>query len=286
MAPKAIRGILHRLTGQVLSTDGTNVPNPTLHVWLADPDGIYDNQDAAGNPLDLPPSQHSYRGRVTAETILLSNSYSFTFLRPGNYPIPDEGLEARPAHVHVLVEAEGYSELITQLYFQDDPYNQLDIKRPGFFKPELVVHYVPVTTFLFADTQVGVFNFVMRKLLPKPNHKVTRERSIDKILDKIMIHAACAVGALPENMKEIAQAYEDAAYLGIGMDRLTQMVSKKLGQSRVQIHLRAKKITCRDTALRSGHWRFHRAEFVVTLDEDTKPIVESALLRFSTLEAL
>lgn len=287
LTPKGVRGILHRLSGQVISTDGTIVPNPTIHIWLADPNGVYDNQDAHGNPLDLPPSQHHYRGRVTAETLLLSNSYSFTFLRPGNYPIPEEGLEARPAHVHALVEAEGYSELITQLYFQDDPYNQLDIKRPGFFKSELVAHYLPVTTLVFADTQVSIFNFVMRKMLPKPNYKAAREQSIAKILATIIIRSACEFGTLPQNMKDIAQAYEDAAYLGIGMDRLTQMVNQKLSPGRMRIRLQSKKITGRDTSLRSGHWRFHRAEFVVTVKHTQRqPEPESALLKFSTLEAL
>lgn len=287
MAPQGVKGILHRLSGQIFSTDGTIVPNPTVHVWLADPDGIYDNQDAKGNPVDIPPSQHTYRGRVKADSLLLSNSYSFTFLRPGNYPIPDEGLEARPAHVHILVEAEGYSELITQLYFQDDPYNQLDIKRPGFFKPELLVHYLPVVSFLFADAQVGVFNFVMRKLLPKPNLKRAREMNINKIVDEVMILSSCAVGTLPAQMKKIAEAYEDAAYLGIGMDRFTQMINKKLGNSRLHIHLENKKISGRDTNLRSGHWRFHKAKFVVTVNEkDEAPVSESALLRFSTLESL
>jgi len=259
-------------------------------VWLADPDGVYDNQDTNGHPVDLPPAQHKYRGRIGADSLLANGAYSFSFLRPGNYPIPEEGLEARPAHVHVLVEAEGYSELITQLYFQDDPYNLLDIKRPGFFKPELVVHFMPLTTFLFETAQVGVFNFVLRKLLPKPNRKPAREKNIQKLIDSVLYLSSVTFGSLEGNMNEIALAYEEAAYLGIGMDRFTQMINQKLASgngSRMRIFLQNKKITGRDTSLRSGHWRFHKATFVVSVKQDNgAPETESATLRFSTLEAL
>lgn len=285
MAPNGISGVLHRLSGQILSTDGKVVPNATIHVWLADPDGVYDNQDAKGNPVEIPPSQHSYRGRVKPNS--MDDSYIFSFLRPGNYPLTDEGLEARPAHLHFLVEAKGYSELITQLYFQDDPYNETDIEGPGFFKPELVVHYMSSHHVIHGMTRFGIFNFVLRKLMPKPNCKRARETSIDKIIEEVMVLASCAVGTLPANMKKIAMAYEDAAYLGIGMDRLTQMISKKLGNSRLTVKLEKKKISGRDTALRSGHWRFHKAEFIVTVKHKNEaPVIEKALLRYSTLESM
>src|SRR5271168_5389876 len=47
-----------QISGQVLSTSGAPLANATVHVWLADPKGIYDNQDKNGNPLNIPVSQH------------------------------------------------------------------------------------------------------------------------------------------------------------------------------------------------------------------------------------
>lgn len=291
MAPKGAQGKLYNLNGAVLGTDGQPIRNATIHVWLADPEGKYDNQDAKGNPLDLSPSEHLYRGRVKSDSLLSGGAYSFSFLRPGNYPISNDGLEARPAHVHVLVEAEGYSELITQLYFLDDPYNLLDIKGDDFFQPELVMHSFRI---VLSSTELSIFNFVLRKLIDKPNaektRKTERETNINYIIVNLLTLAFQEYGQLQNNMKTIAELYEDAAHLGIGMSRLTQMANHRLAQAdpNKQIRLENKKITGRDNSDHTAHWRFHSAELVVSArqSDDSPPTKERAALKFSTLEAI
>jgi protocatechuate 3,4-dioxygenase beta subunit len=154
--PKATAGSQVRISGQVLSTDCTPLAGATVHVWLADPKGAYDNQDAQGNPLDIPQSQQLFRGRIVTDA---DGKYSFECLRPGNYF--DSGWNLwRPAHLHIKVEKAGYKELVTQLYFDDDAQNPHDIPGDSFFQPELALQLAPATPKVGVK-QVGTYNFVL-----------------------------------------------------------------------------------------------------------------------------
>lgn len=157
--PRDMDGDRIRISGQVLATDGTVIPHAVVHVWVADPNGVYDNQDADGFPLeDVAVEQLRLRGRLLTDDL---GRYKFTCLRPGNYPLVGEAVDMRPGHIHVRVEADGYATLTTQLYFIDDEYNEHDIPREGFFRPELVVHLSPALP-TPGTTQRGVFNFVLK----------------------------------------------------------------------------------------------------------------------------
>jgi hydroxyquinol 1,2-dioxygenase len=113
-------GVVH---GQVLSVDGTPVAGAMLDVWQNAANGLYSTEDPEQNEMNL-------RGRLlTAE----DGSYSFTTIRPMPYTVPEDGpvggmLDAmgrhpwRPAHIHFKVTADGYQDLITELYPDDDKY--------------------------------------------------------------------------------------------------------------------------------------------------------------------
>jgi hypothetical protein len=88
-----------------------------VDVWHADDAGDYDN---AGFKL---------RGVFVADA---SGKYRMETILPGRYL---DGGEYRPRHVHVRVRAPGRTELVTQLYFDGDPYNATD----GMFKPKLAM---------------------------------------------------------------------------------------------------------------------------------------------------
>ena len=109
--------------GQVTDNAGHPVPGATLQVWQADPDGTYDLQRHDGTVMDL-------RGNFVADA---EGRFHFRTLLPTGYPIPLDGPVGslvtaqrrhghRPAHIHVLVGAPGYRELVTALYLAGDPH--------------------------------------------------------------------------------------------------------------------------------------------------------------------
>jgi hydroxyquinol 1,2-dioxygenase len=108
--------------GRVRSLEGEPVAAARIEVWQADDEGLYDVQRAG---LD-----HSRaRGHLSSDR---DGCYWFWTVRPTAYPIPVDGpvgelLAAagrgimRPAHVHFMVEADGFQKLITHVFVAGDP---------------------------------------------------------------------------------------------------------------------------------------------------------------------
>ncbi len=130
------------VTGRILSTDGKPVANATLDIWQAKADGIYDVQE--------PDSEFELRGRVKANA---RGEYAFKTYKPKFYGVPTDGpvgelLRAmgrhpmRPAHMHAIVSAPGYQQVITHVFVEGDPY--LDSDAVFAVKDSLVGKYVKV----------------------------------------------------------------------------------------------------------------------------------------------
>jgi hydroxyquinol 1,2-dioxygenase len=109
------------VSGRVLTTAGKPVPNAVLDIWQAKADGIYDVQ--TGGEFEL-------RGRVKANA---KGEFAFKSYKPKFYSVPDDGpvgelLRAtgnhkmRPAHMHAVVSAPGYQQVITHVFVDGDPY--------------------------------------------------------------------------------------------------------------------------------------------------------------------
>ena len=110
------------VTGRVLDLRGNPIPQALVETWQADEDGFYDVQKDVGGPQN--------RGHLTTDA---EGNYSFWAVRPVAYPIPDDGpvgelLRAggrgpmRPAHIHFMVTAPGYSRLITHVFAAGDEH--------------------------------------------------------------------------------------------------------------------------------------------------------------------
>jgi hypothetical protein len=115
-------GALIELSGRVFSAV-TCVPlaGATLDLWQADDAGAYDNET------------FTLRGKVVTDA---EGRYAVRTIVPGNYL---NGAQYRPAHIHVKVSAPGHALLTTQLYFPDDPYNEID----PWFDERLLVSMSP-----------------------------------------------------------------------------------------------------------------------------------------------
>ena len=129
------------VTGRVLSTDGTPIPYALLDIWETDENGLYEQQDPEQPEMNL-------RGKFRADD---KGYYCFVGIKPVSYSIPDDGpvgqlLKAlgrhpfRPAHIHLIVSAEGFVPVTTHLFVKGDKY--LDSDAVFGTKDSLIVDFI------------------------------------------------------------------------------------------------------------------------------------------------
>ncbi|WP_426956710.1 dioxygenase [Muricoccus radiodurans] len=108
--------------GKVVDEAGNGVPNAIVEVWQTDAEGAYDLQANDPEVMDM-------RGQYRTDA---EGRYAIRTLIPLGYSIPMDGPVGelvrkqqrhgfRPAHIHMLIGAEGYRELVTALYLGNDP---------------------------------------------------------------------------------------------------------------------------------------------------------------------
>lgn len=113
--------------GQVTDGEGKGIPNALVQVWEPDETGNYDLQKHDPSVMDL-------RGCFRADG---EGRYYFRGLCPTGYMIPMDGpvgdmIRAqkrhgyRPAHIHFVIGAPGYRELVTALYVAGDDHIDSD----------------------------------------------------------------------------------------------------------------------------------------------------------------
>lgn len=114
------------VTGRVVAgPDCEPVANAVLDVWQADANGKYDvNLTAADR------AAYRLRGKVRTTE---DGTFRFETIRPAPYPI---GGGVRPAHIHVIVSAEGQPSVVTELFFEGDPHLASD--PVAHVRPDLV----------------------------------------------------------------------------------------------------------------------------------------------------
>jgi protocatechuate 3,4-dioxygenase beta subunit len=95
--------------GQVFSNCDTLVKDGEVEIWNADDNGAYDSSD-----------EFRFRGRLITGS---NGSYRFHTIIPGRYL---NGDTFRPSHIHFRVTASGHRELVSQIYFRNDPYIEED----------------------------------------------------------------------------------------------------------------------------------------------------------------
>jgi len=130
------------VSGRVLSLDGKPVANAALDIWQAKADGIYDVQTEG---------EFELRGRVKANA---KGEFAFASYKPKFYSIPMDGPvgdlintttgnHMRPAHMHAIVSAPGYQQVITHVFVEGDPY--LDGDAVFAVKNSLVAKYQKIS---------------------------------------------------------------------------------------------------------------------------------------------
>ncbi|WP_240375950.1 dioxygenase [Bacillus piscicola] len=150
-------GELFYFKGNVSSVDGQPLANARVEMWQNDASGKYSAFDS-----DAP--RYNLRGHFYTDE---NGDFEVKTIVPLPYSIPDQGptgefLEymdqhpMRPAHLHLMFEADGHETLITQVFFEGDEWLETDVA--DGVRDDLMTQFEDKGTHKEAS-----LNFVMRK---------------------------------------------------------------------------------------------------------------------------
>ena len=128
--------------GVVSDVDGVPLAGAELDVWQKGDNRLYAVQDPDA------PEEH-LRGRFSTRS---DGTYAFLAVRPVPYTIPADGPVGRmlavtgrhpwrPAHIHLIVRADGYVPVTTHIFDRESPYLESDAVFA--VKPSLLRDFVP-----------------------------------------------------------------------------------------------------------------------------------------------
>lgn len=115
----AADGEIITVAGQVLDDAGTPIVDAVVDIWQANAAGRYAHERDP-NPAPLDPH---FQGWAILKTDG-EGRYRFKTIRPGAYPVDNNW--TRPPHIHFKVSRRGYRDITTQMYFENEPLNDVD----------------------------------------------------------------------------------------------------------------------------------------------------------------
>ena len=154
------RGQVVYINGQILDEDCNPVEGATVEVWQACHSGKYNNQKDP-NPAPLDPHFRYWSEAITGA----NGQYAFKTIVPGAYPADKDWM--RPPHIHYRVTKLGFRELVTQMYFAGNAFNDADLilkAIPASERGSVIVDFVPSPADLEPGSQVGSFNLTIQKV--------------------------------------------------------------------------------------------------------------------------
>jgi protocatechuate 3,4-dioxygenase beta subunit len=152
--PSRAEGEILNVMGRVLNLKGEPVRNSKVEVWQANAHGRYTHPSDT-NPAPLDPN---FEGSTTLTTDL-EGRYRFKTIKPGAYPIGPSTI--RPAHIHFEVYGK-QDRLVTQMYFEGDPYNSTDRFLQSAGRTELLItKLLPPPPEFEPESKLVVFDIVL-----------------------------------------------------------------------------------------------------------------------------
>jgi catechol 1,2-dioxygenase len=97
------------IEGKVFGGCKVMLADAVVEIWNADANGAYDASE-----------KFLFRGRYRT---LTDGIYRFKTIIPGRYL---NGSTYRPSHIHFRITAPGHRELVSQVYFKEDPFITAD----------------------------------------------------------------------------------------------------------------------------------------------------------------
>lgn len=139
-------GKITKMHGKVIDcTTGKPIVNAIVDIWQASANGKYDFQDPDNQ------SDNNLRGKFRTDA---EGNYHYYCYHPTAYSLPTDGPAGvllnlldrhpmRPAHIHLMVSADGFKPVTTQLYPRDDPWVTSDTVFS--VKDDLLLDFKPST---------------------------------------------------------------------------------------------------------------------------------------------
>ena len=124
-------GLVLHLSGTISRLDGSPVAGAEVQIWQANCHGRY-RHDGDVNPAPLDPHFDGFAVTTTGP----DGRYAFTTVKPVAYPTGPTTW--RPAHIHFRVTTK-LEQLVTQMYFAGDPYNDTDPFLRSARRPEALI---------------------------------------------------------------------------------------------------------------------------------------------------
>jgi len=141
-------GNLIELSGIIRHKDCITPYNKAkIELWHCDGNGVYDNTSA----------EYRYRGTTYSDE---NGHYSFKTILP--VPYDAGGGHIRPAHFHLMITAENYQPLVTQLYFSGDT----NIPKDLYASSPVAKNRILKTETLKDGTKKVLYNVSMSNILP------------------------------------------------------------------------------------------------------------------------
>ena len=107
------------IEGMVLDTSDKPIEDASVELWQANAAGRYNHPyDSNSAPLDK-----NFQGWAIGPSGE-KGQFRFKTIMPGAYPASSSWM--RPPHIHFKISKQGYVDLITQMYFPDNPLNERD----------------------------------------------------------------------------------------------------------------------------------------------------------------
>jgi protocatechuate 3,4-dioxygenase, beta subunit len=149
-------GQVLNVMGHVVNVAGEPVRGATVEIWQANSYGRYTHPSDT-NPAPVDPN-------FDGSAVLTTDSqgrYRFTTIKPAAYPAGPGRM--RPAHIHFQVSGR-QNRLVTQMYFENDPYNKTDpFLNSAAAKDLLIVKLLPPSPEFEPDSKTAIFDIVVYK---------------------------------------------------------------------------------------------------------------------------
>ncbi len=105
--------------GKVVDQQGNPIEDASVDLWQANTYGRYRHPaDTSEGKLD-----QAFQGWAIVPSAS-DGTFRFKTVKPGAYKVAKDW--SRPPHIHFKVSKRGYREITTQMYFPDEPLNDID----------------------------------------------------------------------------------------------------------------------------------------------------------------